>query len=230
MTKKKHVTTFTTKATAIELKKDCKEKSFDLPDADDYSRYKDLIFERISFAKMLRGFKLNPEECSTGKYTHRMVCPFSFHKKGRERTGSFRFNDKKKTYTCFGCNESGDILHFLQRYMGGWEQFHLEKMAIVAGLVTEGDIQVPAGYINIEQEPPKETNHKLLFNTGLLLRQYILEIKGTKRYREECEWADEMLVKIDKYFDAIDEENMTDAQRIQDNLSNAIKRRRKDKK
>lgn len=212
---------------AADLKKVCKETSFDLPGADDYSLYRDYILDHVSFVKILRGFKLRPEECSTGKYTHRMTCPFKFHKGGRERTGSFRFNEKKKTFTCFGCNESGDILRFLQYYVGGWEQYHLEKLAVMAGLVKNGEIQVPVEYIDIEQEPPKETNHKIIFNTGLLLRQYLLEVKGTKKYREECEWADDMLVKIDKYFDAIDEENMTDAQRIHDNLNNAIKRRKK---
>ena len=212
---------------ASDLKKLCKETSFDLPGADDYNNYRDFIFEHVSFVKILRGFKLRPEECSTGKYTHRMQCPFKFHKGGRERTGSFRFNEKKKTFTCFGCNESGDILRFLQYYVGGWEQYHLEKMAVIAGLVKDGEIQVPAGYIDIEQEPLKETNNKILFSAGLLLRQHLLDVKDTKKYREECEWADDMLVKIDKYFDAIDEENMKDAQRIHDNLSNAIKRRKR---
>ena len=212
---------------AADLKKVCKETSFDLPGADDYGNYRDFILEHVSFVKILRGFKLRPEECSTGKYTHRMVCPFKFHKGGRERTGSFRFNEKKKTFTCFGCNESGDILRFLQYYVGGGEQYHLEKMAATAGLIKDGEIQVPAEYLEIEPEPPKETNHKILFDGGLLLRQYLLEVKGTKKYSVECEWADEMLVKIDKYFDAIDEENMDDAQRIYNNLNNAIKRRKK---
>lgn len=212
---------------AADLKKVCKESSFDQPGADDYNLYRDFIFERISFAKVLKSFKLRPEECSTGKYTHRMQCPFKFHKGGRERTGSFRFNEKKKTFTCFGCNEGGDILRFLQYYVGGWEQYHLEKLAAMVGLVKDGEIQIPKEYLNIEQEPPKETNHKILFNAGLLLRQYIIDLKGTKKYIDECEWADTMLIKIDKYFDAIDEENLEDAQKIYDNLNNTIKRRKK---
>ena len=212
---------------ASDLKKVCKETSFDLPGADDYNNYRDFIFDHISFVKVMRGFKLRPEECSTGKYTHRMVCPFKFHKGGRERTGSFRFNEKKKTFTCFGCNESGDILRFLQYYVGGWEQYHLEKLAAMAGLVKDGEIQLPEGYVEVSQEPPKETNHKILFDAGLLLRQYILDLKGTKRYAEECDWADQMLIKIDKYFDGIDEENIKDAQKIYDNLNNTIKRKKK---
>jgi DNA primase len=213
---------------AADLSKVCMETSFNYPGADDYNNYRDFIFEKISFIKVMRNLKLRPEECSTGKYTHRMICPFKFHKGGRERTGSFRINEKKKTFTCFGCNEGGDILRFLQYYVGGWEQLHLEKLAAMAGLIKNGEIQIPEEYLNIEQEPLKETNHKILFNTGLLLRQYLLETKDIKKYREECEWADNMLVKIDKYFDTIDEENLADAQRIYDNLNNAIKRRRKE--
>lgn len=212
---------------AADLKKVCKETSFDQPGANDYLLYKDYILDRISFAKILKSFKLRPEECSTGKYTHRMICPFKFHKGGRERTGSFRFNEQKKTFTCFGCNESGDILRFLQYYVGGWEQFHLEKLAAMAGLIKDGEIQLPKEYQNIEQEPPKETNFKILFDTGLLLRQHLLSMRGTKKFAEECEWADKMLVKIDKYFETIDEENLEDAKKIYDNLSNTIKRRKK---
>lgn len=216
-------------ASASDLKKLCKETSFERPGADDYSNYRDFIFDKISFVKILKGFKLRPEECSAGRYTHRMTCPFKFHKNGRERTSSFRFNEKKKTFTCFGCNESGDILRFLQYYVGGWEQYHLEKLAEMAGLVKDGELQIPAEYTNIEPEPPKETNHRILFNTGLLLRQYILELKDSDKYERECEWADEMLAKIDKYYDSIDEENIEDALRIYNNLNSAIKRRKRDK-
>jgi len=212
---------------AADLKKACNETSFEQPGADDYILYKDFILERISFVKILRSLKLRPEECSTGKYTHRMICPFKFHKGGRERTGSFRLNEKKKTFTCFGCNESGDILRFLQYYVGGWEQLHLEKLAEMAGLIKNGEIQLPKEYQNIEQELPKETNFKILFDAGLLLRQHILDVKGTKRYIEECEWADKMLIKIDKYFAQIEEENIEDARKIYDNLNNTIKRRKK---
>lgn len=212
---------------ASDLKKVCKEMSFDLPGADDYNLYRDFIFENVSFAKILRGFKLHPEECSTSKYTHRMTCPFKFHKGGRERTGSFRFNEKKKTFTCFGCNEGGDLLRFLQYYVGGWEQYHLEKLAMLAGLVKDGEIQLPAGYVDVSQEPPKETNHRILFDTGLLLREYLLELKGTNKYLEECEWVDQTFIKIDKYFDKIDEENLQDAQKIYDNVGKIIKKRKK---
>lgn len=211
---------------AADLKKVCNELSFDATGADDYNNYRDFIFERISFEKILRNFKLKPEECSTGKYTHRMTCPFKFHKNGRERTGSFRFNERKKTFTCFGCNESGDILRFLQYYVGGWEQYHLERLADMAGLIKDGEIQIPAEYLNIEHGLPKETNHKILFNAGLSLRQYIMELQGSRMYYKECEWADDMLTKIDKYFNIIDEENLEDAQRIYNNLQNAIKKRR----
>ncbi len=198
------------------------------PPPDDFNDYRQYIFDHTSFAKIMRDYKLRVEECSTAKYTHKMVCPFKFHKNGRERTGSFRFNDKKKTFTCFGCTEGGDILKFLQLYCGGDEQYNLQRLAKMAGLIEDGQIQVPHDYKEPEVAPIVETNYKTLFDAGLLLRQYLLDIKNVNKeiYPKECEWVDQMLMKIDKYFNTIDEENIQDAQKIYNNLFSSLRKRR----
>jgi DNA primase len=43
------------------------------------------------------------------------ICPFPGHK---EKTGSFSVNDEKQFYHCFGCNEHGDVLDWLQKIEG----------------------------------------------------------------------------------------------------------------
>lgn len=193
----------------------------------DFTEYKDFILDRITFTKILKKFKLRPDGCAAGKYTHRMVCPFVFHKGGNERTGSFRIDDKNNRFCCFGCTETGDILKFLQIYKGGNDTVWLYKLAGYAGLLSAEGIDLPEDYQAPEPEAPQETNYRIKFEAGLLLRQYLLEIPTGASYKDECEWADEQLAKIDKYFALIEDTNMEDAQNIHNNLSNAIKRRKK---
>lgn len=198
---------------------------FTLAIIDNINDYKDFIFEHISFVDVLRELKLNPQECNTGKYTHKMICPFKFHKLGRERTGSFRINEQKKTFTCYGCNEFGNILKFLQFFVGGSENYHLELLARKAGILKNGTLDLPTDYVITEQQPIKETNHRVLFDIGLLLREYLIAIKSTNNYHKECEWVDRVFIKIDKLFNDLDEYNLEDAQKIYDKINNTIKRR-----
>lgn len=202
------------------------DPTWELPPADDFNDYRQFIYDNISFSKILKNLKLHPEECSTGKYSHRMVCPFKFHKNGKERTGSFRFSEEKKTFTCFGCTESGDMLKFLQVYCGGWEQYHLQKLALIAGLIKDGELQVPDNYVEPLQETIKETNQKYLFNAGILLRQYLLDIKHMTIYQKECEWVDQMFIKLDKFFNGIDEDNLEEAKEAFEILTNTINKRK----
>src|SRR5258708_1217590 len=83
-------------------------------DLIDFVEYKQYILEHVSFVKVLRDLNIKPVSCSTGKYTHKMTCPFKFHKNGKERTASFRLHDKKNIFTCFGCGSYGSILDFLR--------------------------------------------------------------------------------------------------------------------
>lgn len=193
---------------------------------EDYCDYRQFILDRVDFAKVLYQLGLHPEDCSTGKYTHRMVCPFKFHKNGQERTGSFRFNNKKNTFVCFGCGENSNILHFLQVYIGGWEQLHLEKLAMMFGLIKDGQIQVPEGYV--EQEITiQETNAPIIHSIGIMLRDYLLAVKGSPNYAKECEWCDDQLEKVDKHFLDVDEEDLEAAKSVYEKLEKAIERRKK---
>lgn len=210
--------------------KDGIDPTWELMPAIDFNDYRQYIFDNTDFAKVMRTLKLNPEQCSTGKYTHRMVCPFKFHKNGRERTSSFRFNNKKKTFVCFGCNSNGNLLDFLWMYCGGCEQYNLKRLCLISGLLENGEINAPYDYKEPTIEPPKETNYKILFDSGLLLRRYLFEFKNTINYKRECEWVDNMFVKIDKYFNAINEDNIEDSKKIFDNLNILIEKRKKGNK
>jgi hypothetical protein len=178
---------------------------------DDYNDYYRYILDRVNFADVMRKLKLRPEEVYGESNTYRMTCPFKFHKNGHERTASFRFNAKTNVFFCFGCNEGSNILRFLQLYLGGSDQYNLQRLAIMFGLVDNGKLQIPENYIEPAPEIPKETNYRILFDMGLLLRDYLLPLRETKIYQEECGWVDRMFIKIDKYFSSIGEEDIDSA-------------------
>ena len=69
-------------------------------------------------------------------------------------------------------------------------------------------------------------NKQIIFNTRLLLKQYILGTRNSKIYNEECGLANRILVKINKYFDMLDKENIEDSQKIYDKTDNIIKARK----
>lgn len=218
------------KAKAINIKKDDVFVSWsptfkDAPGGD-LNEYRQYIYDHVKFSDVLRALKLRPEECSTNRYSHRMICPFKFHKNGRERTGSFRFSDEKKIFTCFGCNESGDILKFLSLYCGGYEQFHLKKLISFAGLSNNID-EWTANKIEPDEDlKRREEVYRMQFNAGILLRDHLKQIKKHKLYLDECEWADRMFIKIDKYFDGIMQDNIEEAQKLFDKLTHSISKRR----
>lgn len=207
--------------------KDGIDSSWELPSPEDLTDYKQYILEHTNFVSILKQLKLRVELCNTGKYTHRMTCPFKFHKSGKERTPSFRLHDKNNIFTCYGCNESGNILRFLQLYSGGSDQYNLQRLATIAGLINDGELQLPQNYLEPEPIINKETNYKILFDAGLLLRNYLLEIKNKDTYTKECEWADQMLIKLDKHFQAINDEDLIGAKQIYDKLNKTIDKRKK---
>jgi hypothetical protein len=194
----------------------------------DMNEYREYIFERIKFSKVLHTLKLQPVDAVTDRYTHKMICPFKFHKNGRERTGSFRFSDKKQVFTCFGCNCSGDVLKFLSLYCGGDDQFNLKRLAGIAGLLENVGDWIP----NVDDEDEyreigiREANHQKLFDTGLLLRDYLNSVRPAKIYSSECEWVDNMFIKIDKCFAGFEQDNIEEAQKMYDDVNKAITKRK----
>ena len=78
------------------------------------------------------------------------LCPFH-----NEKTPSFVVSDTKQMFYCFGCNASGDVFEFVQRYYNLDFTSSLEKLAEQYGVSTEG-----ARYKSANKEEMFETNRK----------------------------------------------------------------------
>lgn len=192
--------------------------------ADDFLEYKQFILENVSFTQALDHFKLRYEDCNNGKYTHKMICPFKFHKNGRERTGSFRFNNNEGIFTCFGCNSGGTLLDFLFLLAGVGDEYNLRRLAGIGGLIKDGILSIPADYISRIEEF-REKNYDILFNIGVFLRKYLSNIRENKGYIKECEWVDRTLIKVDEYFSSISEEDLNTAKKIFEDVKISVERR-----
>lgn len=62
--------------------------------------------ERVSILRVLENFLVIKKE----GYHYKALCPFH-----HEKTPSFVINEDKGFYHCFGCNESGDAIKFIQK-------------------------------------------------------------------------------------------------------------------
>lgn len=62
----------------------------------------------VSLLKIFNHYGLNINE-----YNKKIVCPFSNHQNGRERTPSFYYYFKTNTYHCFGCKQGSTPVDFV---------------------------------------------------------------------------------------------------------------------
>ena len=86
------------------------------------------------------------------------LCPFH-----NEKTPSFKVNEAKKSFHCFGCGAHGDAFDYLRRVQGMELHEALEHLAIEAGMIpdregrrrpTRQPIAPPVAHV----EPPCQNN------------------------------------------------------------------------
>ncbi|MCH9051561.1 MAG: hypothetical protein IIA72_10820, partial [Proteobacteria bacterium] len=63
---------------------------------------------------------------------HFGLCPFH-----NEKTPSFKINEAKRSFHCFGCGAHGDAFDYLRRTQGMELHEALEHLAIEAGMVSD---------------------------------------------------------------------------------------------
>lgn len=73
-----------------------------------YDFLKEEIRQRVSVSQVV-------ERYTDKKIDSRGYCNCPLH---HEKTASFKADDKKGVYYCFGCGKGGDIYRFLQDYLG----------------------------------------------------------------------------------------------------------------
>lgn len=69
---------------------------------------KEAIRERVSIRQVV-------ERYTDRRFDRNGFCSCPLH---REKTASFKIDEKKQLYYCFGCGEGGDIFRFVSKYLG----------------------------------------------------------------------------------------------------------------
>ena len=94
---------------------------------------------------------------------HFGLCPFH-----NEKTPSFKVNEAKRSFHCFGCGAHGDAFDYLRRAQGMELHEALEHLAIEAGMIADREgrrrptrqpITPPAAH----GEPQRQNNHNGAF-------------------------------------------------------------------
>lgn len=114
-----------------------------------------------------------------GKYT--ACCPF--HK---EKTPSFNINNEKGFYHCFGCNESGDAIKFLQQHLSLSFIDAIKELCIIAG------VQMP------QQKNLKNSNEiNILQKASEKMQEYLLTSNSAKNYLKKRHITDDVIKKFE---------------------------------
>jgi len=126
-----------------------------------------------------------------GAWSGKIPCPFSFHKAGSEKTGSFNYNFEQDRFHCFGCGTSGRAVEFLSYKEG------IDKTIIAERIIKDAGGYIPKNLIIEESIDPKID--KLLYEFSIYINNIILKNKYDKAVLEVVdkvtEWVDIYLAK-----------------------------------
>lgn len=162
------------------------------------------VGQKISMVKAVQHYGRNVEEVASPTFTHRCTCPNLEHKQGNEKTPSFFFSEKDKTFMCFGCHIRGDVFDFLARMLKRpVEEIvkgYAKKNGIDASDIPEFD--ATARLFDIQQ-----MKHDVCMD----IRDYVVARKEIDTYKSDCEWADNLFRRIDDRFDKFTEHDYQQA-------------------
>jgi len=81
----------------------------------DKNEYKELINKAnaLDIKKLLLFYNVRIDE-----YSKKAICPFKFHKNGRESTPSFQYYPATNTFWCHGCKSGNYCVNFISLYEG----------------------------------------------------------------------------------------------------------------
>lgn len=74
--------------------------------------YQEIIVKAQSYplAKLFKKYNIRIDD-----YNRKSICPFSFHKGGRESTASFHFFPETNTFWCYGCKSGRTSVDFVSK-------------------------------------------------------------------------------------------------------------------
>jgi DNA primase len=120
---------------------------------------------------------------------HLGLCPFH-----SEKSPSFTVSPEKKLWHCFGCQESGDLISFLQKIDNLTFKEAIENIASYAGIELERTESKNSGFSS-ENDKLKETLRDLLVYSREFFKQQLSQSKGETDYLTKRGLSPEIIQK-----------------------------------
>lgn len=197
------------------------EEEFDLPPStEELAGSKGLLYESLSFLDIMKRYTTSIMECWHSDFTHKCTCPL--HGQGKERTPSFYFSERSKTYKCFACNESGDIFDLIG-VMEGKPWFF-----VVKEMLDSSDID--PDQVDLTEERPRyirsDIGHEANLEMSVKLRDYLSSLKEHPKYDQEKDWVDWMFRRIDDRLENLDDSSQEETARFRIRIGMELERRK----
>jgi len=118
-----------------------------------------------------------------------IVCPFPFHKAGKERTGSFGYNFNTDRFHCFGCGKSGQTVEFISFKEG------IPRLIIAERLVRERIGYLPNNVVVEEDIDPQID--RLLFDFSKYINAKLLsDPLSVEDIDKVTWWIDDYIISV----------------------------------
>ena len=172
------------------------------------------LIDKSSILDILDANNLEYTKCYAGNFDYSMKCPFSFHKRGNERTASLYVSTKTNSFSCFGCNSNGTIIDFIKflKFKPYYEI--IKEIAAITGAITDADI---SKIQHREPYDPKKTVEFYVFHTGVQIRDFVKNIEDPRKHYKWQKWANNKFKKLDNMLDNLPDEDWEKAKQY-DNM------------
>lgn len=184
---------------------------------EDFATIKNIIMEKISIFSLLEIYGIEYYQINSGNFTHRLKCPFAFHKGGDEATPSFFVSETTKTFHCFGCNSNGNVIDFYKYYNNVCFNVAIGELGKMLK-INKNNIN------NIQLAPKKKPEETVAFyisKLGIELRDFLKSKKNEKKYTKYEDWVDRQFVCLDEMLNWSDDK-WEEAKNKYDNINKKI--------
>lgn len=122
---------------------------------------------------------LHTHNINIDTYNRKACCPFSFHKGGNERSGSFYYYPDTNSFYCFGCKEGGGPVEFIAAYGNHNLNKYNSALSIIHNYETHN--------VNINE---RSINHyKIYLEFSHLVRNFIIQNKDDSKALDYAEYV-----------------------------------------
>ncbi len=146
--------------------------------------YQEIILKAQSYplVKLFKKYNIKIDD-----YNRKSICPFTFHKGGRESTASFHFFPETNTFWCYGCKSGTTSVDFISKIE------NINKLQAALKIIQKIDPDNLSSS-QVEYKSDFEEKSKLYFSFS-------------KKMREIISSNPEMLSKVEEIYSIFDKMN-----------------------